>query len=582
MRQPCKSDSLIGLEKQSVNNWILAAILVGPVMYIAVTLTARSPASVAEYEYGDRSLNPSDVLDSSIMYALQVAAIALFATWGHMYGFAAAVVPLFWMVGYFIFSWMLSDAFLQSFASDKRFRTLHDFLANHGASRTVCVVAALLTLVGLSGPAMFEAFTVGRTIVAATPALGSSGSAGLSLAFLAIALIYMTRGGFSGVVKIEQIQLAIGYGGFNVAFAMALYLSSEQIGRERVVFLSIICLICAVLFFIGKLWYHFKVHAYLASFPENESATQTHDVLGWIACLLGVASFLIVLILAPQSESVDPSAMVENSSAEHMNFGFTALALFSLFVANAFYQFVDVTQWQRLLSIRPNTEDLAETGKILRSNILVGGVCSSLTWVIAVAFGVFLKYLYPDQDPYSVLSHFVGEIAKTSSHINGWLLFVLVASLVAVMFSTLDSLVAGTSFTVQNDILSGVWKSDRSTAVVISRISTVIVVFLQLAFYLTISEIAGNRVDAVLYVCWSFQLAMLPVVVAILFGGGGAAWGRVAAMIFGAIASTLPLLFDQADRVYEISPWLTVLVSSIALAVLGGFRRAGTSPALVK
>jgi Na+/proline symporter len=556
-----------------VNNWILTAILVGPIIYIGVTLTAKSPVSIAEYEYGDRRLNPSDVLDSSIMYALQVAAIALFATWGHMYGFAAAAVPLFWMLGYIIFSWMLSDSFLQRFASDKSFRTLHDFLADRGTSRPVCVVAALLTLFGLAGPAMFEAFTVGRTIVAAAPNLGSSGGAGLALGFLAVALIYMIRGGFSGVVKLEQLQLAIGYGGFNVAFAGALYLNSDRIGNRQAILLAVICLICTVIFSIAKLWYHLKVRTYLANFPANQAAGQTRDVLGWIACLLGMASFLAVLIWLPQTEGIASKLATESGLPIHINFGFTALALLSLFVANAFYQFVDVTQWQRLLSIRPNTENLAETGKILRSNILIGGICSSLTWVIAVAFGVFLKYLYPDQDPYSVFSHFAGEVAKSQAKASAWLLFVFIAALIAVMFSTLDSLVAGTSFTVQNDILSGYWKSNSPGAVALSRISTVLVVLLQLAFYLIVSEVSGERVDAVLYVCWSFQLAMLPVVFSMLLGRGGTGWSRVAAMIAGAIAASLPLILNVADRTYEISPWLTVMASGTVLVVLGGFKR---------
>ena len=138
------------------------------------------------------------------------------------------------------------------------------------------------------------------------------------------------------------------------------------------------------------------------------------------------------------------------------------------------------------------------------------------------------------------------------------------------MFSTLDSLVAATAFTVQNDVLPS-FGNNRSLFT--ARIATAFVIVIQLILYLAISEYAKGRVDAVLYVCWSFQLALLPVVVGLLFGRGGRYWSRVASIVAGCIAAVVPLSLDIPDRVYELSPWLTVLVATTVYFVTGGARK---------
>ncbi len=551
--------------------WILAGLMVGPITYILLTLFSRAPQGVADYQFGSRKLNPADVVDSSIMYGLQVAAIALFATWGYIYGFAALIVPAFWAAGYGLFARVLSEAFLVRFAQDTQFRTLHGFLADHNRARAVCVVAAMLTLVGLAGPAMFEAFTVGRAFAISMPPLGPTGGAGLALSFLAVSLIYMTRGGFPGVVRLDQLQMTLGYGGFCAAFAMALVLFADRLGKSVTVWISLACLLAAILMALIKIAYDIQSWRYLARTGAKDLPKPTRDLLGLSAVGIGVVAF--IWSTAHGLGLQGPMAVSFPSyAAKSFSFGFSALATLSLLVANGLYQFVDVTQWQRLLSVAVDRDSLGAVVRVLRGNVLVGGFCSALTWVIAVAFGAFLKGVFPDPgtDPYALLPSFITLVLATPSSLAGPLLFVFAAGLVAIMFSTLDALVAATAFTVQQDVLGG----DRPQSLMKARIVTTVVLVLQLALYLLVSELAKDRVDAVLYVCWSFQLAMVPIVALLIMGRAGGHAVRILAMVAGAAGALTPLFLGRAELAYEISPWMAVLASSAVYLVFGGWRAA--------
>lgn len=554
-------------------NWVLAGISIGPLLYIFVTLFSRSIYTAEEYEFGSRKVHPVGVLDSSIMYALQVAAIALFATWGWQYGFWAVIVSIFWLAGYFAMSFVLTDRFLERFACDDKFRTLHSFLAGDHPSRSVCIVAAIITLVGLAGPSMFEAFFVGRTIAASVPIMGNAGGASLSLIFIFVAVIYLIRGGFPGVIRLDQLQLLIGFGGFSISFALILNIFASRIGYEVSFILNSICFAVVLVMVWCKYSYDRRTAKYMISLTNNKPSL---DYLGIISAILSLSSFAYSAFNSfRQIDSFDYTLF--SFASANSNFGYTALATISLFIANATYQFVDVTQWQRLLSITVNPSDIPATIRVFRGNLIVGGICSACTWIVAVMFGIFLRYMFPNPDtnPYGLVEAFISELASQQGLISSIAIAIFVASLVAIMFSTLDSLIASTSFTVQNDILSPLNKKYKSLT--LARVSTVLIVVLQLVFYLSISEVSGDRVDAVLYICWSLQLALLPVVVALLRKRSGPYWSKILSMLAGCIAALIPFGIGSPELTYEISPWLTVLVASIVYMVLGGANRAKTS-----
>ena len=554
-------------------NWLIAGLAIGPLLYILITLFGPKLRSVADYQYGERNLNPSDVVDASIMYGMQVAAVLLFATWGFLYGLTALIIPIFWALGYVLFNKTLSDQFLTRFATDSRFRTLHGFLADHGRVRSVRIFAAILTLISLAGPAMVEAFAVGRMIGVAVPAFGPAGGVGLALAFLSISLIYMTRSGFPGVVRLNQVQMTLGYGGFCASIAGVMILFRDIVPSNTTAILSLAGLISALCVTALKIMHDINTRKYLRRLSSPSPPPQTLDLLGLSAVGVAALSFMISGLF-----SLMNGAFSSNGGAFPAvfggvsSFGFTALATLSLFMANAFYQFVDVTQWQRLLSLSVDRERFAETSNMFRSNILTGGLCSALTWVIAIIFGFLLRALFPEPtvSAYDVLPTLFLRLLESGSGFAGPLIFLFVAALVAIMFSTLDALVAATAFTVQEDLL-GI--ESVKASLLVARAATIFVVFVQLLFYLVLSEASGDRIDAVLYICWSFQLAMLPVVAGLIFGRAGSYPARITSMAAGCVGALIPLMYGSAEDAYEISPTAAIVLATAAYLVCGGGRR---------
>lgn len=314
------------------NNWLVAGLLSSPCLYLLVTLLNRPARSEADFEFGARKLHPSQVLDSSITYSLQVAAIALFATWGYQWGLWAMLVPLFWFAGYALLAWFMSDRFLRNFAEDSKFRTLHSFLANAGEYRLVCAISALVTVIALSGPAMYEAFTVGRTVAASLPVFGPSAGAGIALAFLGMSAVYILWGGFRGVVQLDRWQLAFGYGGFCIAFAVSLVTFADRVGRSTAFDISLLCLTVAAVMAVAKVVYELMTFRFLGALEEAGGLKRSLDTIGLIAIGASLLAFVAAAVwLAPSEPSTlgshGISPVVSNSK-----FGFSALAIVSLFL----------------------------------------------------------------------------------------------------------------------------------------------------------------------------------------------------------------------------------------------------------
>lgn len=553
--------------------WLIAALMIGPILYIVVTLYGSKVLDDSDYSYGRRKLNPSDVADSSMMYGLQIAAITLFATWGYNYGFTSLIVPIFWFIGYLILAATLTDAFLERFISDQSFRTLHGFISGSPSSRVVRAFAAILTLVGLAGPAMVEAFTVGNAIGSALPQYGDTIGAGLALGFIAISLIYMTIGGFPGVVKINQYQMVFGYGGFCVAVCGFMSISTTHQNANIVSLVSVVGAIVNFLILFLKYRHNQSTKVYIETLSSDVGVVKTNDSLGLMSAGIASVSFCACLgyvvyhypgsILVPL-ESALPAASFQ--------FGFTILATLSLFVANAAYQLVDVTQWQRLLSLAVAKQGTREAYTMLRRNAVMGGALSSLSWVIAILFGVYLSSESgaKDADPYALFNYVVYKAMSGDSLIDGLLLFVLVAAILAIMFSTLDAIIAATAFTVQEDLLS----TPKAVArVAWARLVTVGVVIFQLFLYLILGAAVGDKVSSVLYVCWSFQIAMVPVVCLLLLDRGGGSMSRLASMFAGCAGALVPVLIGKPDLAYEISPVAALLLAGLVYVSFGGLKK---------
>lgn len=118
-----------------------------------------------------------------------------------MYGFGALVNPVFWGVGIALFAWLLPR--MASYLGSGK--TLHGYLGERYNSRTLEVVASLVTLTGFLGTfvaelawgsAVFKMFSPNPLIV------------GAILTGMAIVIaIYLVRAGQLNAMRTDQVQL---------------------------------------------------------------------------------------------------------------------------------------------------------------------------------------------------------------------------------------------------------------------------------------------------------------------------------------------------------------------------------------
>jgi hypothetical protein len=528
---------------------VLWSVLSAPLVYLLVIIFSPTPTNARDYHYANRNLSAEEYVDTTLMYAMQVAAVALFATWGYLYGIGSVLVPIFWGLGYWIIALLIRSGRLDEFIVSNDFGTLHQFIGRGGKYKVVSKLAAVLTLLAISGPAMFEAFFTAAVVERASKASASFSTTALALLFLAFSVIYMLRGGYSGMVRLDRIQLATGYVGFTLLVSLLLYTLLGRGSNTAIVILAIMLAACAVGIFVARI-----IHSKRVNRP---------DPFAFVCTGLAVVSTLVVLVLSILS--IQSSTPTTNLSNFFFPGSFTWLAVLSLFIANGLYQLVDVGQWQRLLSVDPTAKSLGESRQLIAASLVNVAWTSPLTWVIGIVFGMSLKAISLDANAYDATYLIVDHILALASPLNLILIGVLLVSLVGIMFSTIDALISATSFTITSDIFNR--RPGESPKIGFDRLVTLVTLVVQLVFYLIVKHLAQDKTDAVLYLCWSFQIGFTPAVVAALARWDVKEIFLVLSLIAGALGAAAPLLVFGPDSVYEYSPLCALLGAALVLAV---------------
>lgn len=551
---------------------IFIAVLIGPALYLAITLTGEKATDYSDYHYGGRTIKLNQFTDSTVMYALQVAAITLFATWGYSAGFWAVLVPIFWMIGYFLLAYTIDKGTLDVFLKQEKIGTIHQFLSEKSNFKLLGALAALASLLGIAGPAMFEAQYVGELVVRiGTASIESDISVSLVekyspiffVTFLILASIYMLYGGFRAVVNTDVYQLGIGYSGFSIVLSILLVIVAQS-GNK---FASILLLTILLLFSVALLVYWKRVFSVKVDLEKRKLS----ELPLWIGLLsYCVAIGISIFFTAPSGEVISGSLWHEFAKAHQVfnPLSLGGMAIISLLIANSLYQFVDIGQWQRLASVKlaEGEEEYLHSRKKLASAIKVTGVYSSFTWIVAVFFGMTLKYISGDvsENPFDAVAIFLIQYSQGST-IEQIVVFLMISSLVAIMFSTLDSLVSSIAFTIHNDWLVSL--NDKLRTITVGRIFTV--VFLVIAFYLygELSVRVNNFAD-ILYTCWAFQIALFPLIVmAIRRGRIHGVWASLS-LLGGMYGAMIPILHPSFGlSPYEYAPLLALVTSSILMMI---------------
>ncbi|MFM2224728.1 MAG: hypothetical protein RJA07_930 [Bacteroidota bacterium] len=374
---------------------------------------------------------------SSIAYAFQVSTIYPFLLWGASnFYFVPAANTICWGLGIFIF--------YLCFNRYKKFigqgLTLHGFLGKqYGVS--VRVVASYLTIIGFLG------FAIAETYFGSKVLLSIIDNKNLFYIVVIIALLfvfgYIAYGGQLSSIRTDQLQLIISYIGI---FGLMLYFfylllrnSSNISGALSLSFLILLIYIPIVLFFRKFRFINF-----------NEEDTKTNKFINQILnSAIGVLMVSILGIAAYKLFQTGFNFPISNLINVE---GFGVTGLLSLIVLPLCWQFVDLTNWQRLLSVKPTTvNDTESLPQNIRKGLLIYAVESPFTWIIFLFFGLLTVSSLPHFTFQDLLIDIPKRLINSGSLAQEFFGYTFIVSILAIMLSTVDSFIIGIIFTFVYD-----------------------------------------------------------------------------------------------------------------------------------
>lgn len=559
----------------------LAVVLVlSPVLVylVAALIEKRRVVASSEFFFAAGQVSSFEFANSSIGYGFQIASVSIFLAWGYLYGFGALVNPVFWGVGIALFAWLLPR--MTSYLGSGK--TLHGYLGERYNSRTLEVVASLVTLIGFLGTfvaelawgsAVFKMFSPNPLIV------------GAILTGMAIVIaIYLVRAGQLNAMRTDQVQLIFTYFGF-LALGLALIwlaAAGEADAKAMSFILSGALALCLVIMAI-MIWRQIKVERRLAT---SERFSLTQIVRPVLLALLAVAVFMLAANLFrswPGGDSVRTAV----TSPGFFNLSQGTANLLSLALLPLFWQFVDVTMWQRLAAVQlpPETESARERLRPIRVGLQRFAFESPVTWLFAIIIGIALRYA-PIGITEETIWDGIGSIPialRDSQHVLGQaigvgLALAFGAAIVAAMLSTADSMLMGALVVFSLDLApkAGHAADPRpSAATSASAIRTgraAIILFIGVGLAIIWFQLlTGVQVLPILLGAYAAQISLAACVLGTLLLGSQPVhrgWA-ISSIIAGIVATSYATAVALKNQDWQLYAPLFALAASVPVFVVG-------------
>jgi len=519
-----------------------AATLAVLVAYLVIGIRGRA-TDRREYYIASQTVNADDYATSSIGYALQMAAVFLFTYWALLYGLGALWTALFWLLGYVVLYACLP--WFMTFHSDP-FRTLHQYVTQrHGGGRGLQRAAALATILGLGGAMMAE---IDYTILAYAPlGLTPAMMPYVRFSFVAFGTIYIIISGFKAEIRTERWQLPIAYAGLFAGLIWVLPSVWAQANN-----ISFLVLVGMMLFVVIGL-------AASKNLTSKERAFPILQTYVLVAVAIGIA--MTVWWTASSLPSGSHSTVL-NMPAWRQFRAQGVLGIFSLLLANALWMPIDLSTWQRIASVRSDSNrDL--TLRRLRLGTKRILFESPVSWVLGACIGIAISgagFLPAGADPGTGIGAFATHLANGDSPLwpkSTALVFygAFLIGCISVMLSTVNGIVSAVTFTVEHDVF-GHWQdsdrgSDAPTGLGRSRATAITVVAAIAVLYELLILTMGSHLSAFLYSVYAAQIALVPCVFLALWGRRLCSKAAIASVSFGLVGAAGS--FILAVRVTDVA-----------------------------
>lgn len=447
---------------------VLIIVTLSLLLYFVPAFLSRKPKyrDASEFLIASRETPQSIFKNASVAYALQMATFGPFFVWGLFGDFWPGLInSLCFGLGLYII-YLLRQPILsfirENLALGKSF-TLHNFIAtSHGGASSVRLAASILTIIGLWGIVMAEMF--GAAVVL-QPLLGGDGDSAFQIVILLFfaMLVYSTYSGNSGVLRVDQLQLAIAYLCILVIIALSLFNSLVAPAAPSDTFLfSVVLLSIAILFILirrrGKIIeFNLPTESEVAAGKTNglrKGYRLIEKTLNF-AVLIAFASVLVLAVIKVSDSGVSASlSAVSNKLSMESQFGW--LVFLVLIVLPLLFQVCDITNWQRIAALQPGKNFSEEEFK---KSFLDYTIEAPAVWIILLSLGGLSVAIDPSivssSDP---VPEFVQNLMSNSNVGNAVILMALATAICAIALSTMDAVLAASLAAYRYDILPSLQK----------------------------------------------------------------------------------------------------------------------------
>lgn len=483
-------------------------ILMPLIIYLIVALAGKKEKinHPDDYFSAFRKVGETEFTSSSVAYGFQVSTIYPFLFWGaSMFLFVPFINAIFWGVGILLF--YLSFNKISKYLG--KGKTLHGLIGKTYGNKAR-VVASYLTILGFVGYIIAELWFGSRVLLAVFPS--NNWIYFSAFIFVIFISIYLFKEGQISSIKTDQLQLTFTYLG---VFGIIIYLLYATFKNGQVISgalnwgLLIIIVLAFLILFIRKLKF-IKIHSTI------------DNMLNIVVSIL-FASIIILgfMVLFNNGSDFQLGGFVNLE-------GFGYLGLISLIILPLSWQFVDLTNWQRILSVKKDKSESAT--KSIKKGLLTFSIESPFTWILFIIFGLLISTVYSNLTFEDILIDFPKQMINSESTFETIIGYTFIVSIISIMLSTIDSFIMGIAFTYTYDINSKskelidknetLEKNQLDSVLAKGKIFGFITVLLSIGLFVVFDKYVKGGGDLFINLLLTFytaSLSFLPLVLGLIF-----------------------------------------------------------------